>query len=199
MRRAPALALLLALAAGCSGGAGDHGAHDRLARIVLSPLQAPAGTRFVEGVSGFQDLEAFARDAAELAALRRDGFVLGHLALFLPAHRRGPLRAEDPIVQGIAGAFATPFGARRALARFVVDLRERQLPGAVAVPPPAGLGPDAVGLRGRSRTGAAAFVLVWRQDALVLAVSGQGSAANGPVEALAAWVAARARASAPLR
>ena len=39
--------------------------------IVLSAADSPPGTRFVDQVSGFQDIETFAIDADELDALRR--------------------------------------------------------------------------------------------------------------------------------
>ncbi|MGB7805368.1 MAG: hypothetical protein WBM72_07180, partial [Actinomycetota bacterium] len=53
--------------------------------IVLTPADAPPGTGYAEALSGFQDLDAFAKDAQERSDLVDDGFVVGHVSLFGPA------------------------------------------------------------------------------------------------------------------
>jgi hypothetical protein len=65
---------------------------------------APDGTAYVDGVSGFQN-HRFARDATERAHLVDDGFQVGHLALFFPSgHANGgapePLTNRSTIVRG---------------------------------------------------------------------------------------------------
>ena len=62
-------ALAMLLAAGChaDGGTATDSALGPYTRadvdaIVLGPSDAPEGTSYVDGVSGFQDLQAFARD-----------------------------------------------------------------------------------------------------------------------------------------
>ena len=132
VRRSIAAAALVALfAAGCHSGGGPAtpsaapGPYTRadVDAIVLGPDDAPGGTAFVDGASGFQDLQAFARDATERAHLQEDGFQVGHLALFFPSgHANGgapePLTNRSAIVQGIAGLFRDPAGAERSLERY---------------------------------------------------------------------------------
>ena len=48
--------------------------------IVLTPDDAPPGTGYAAALSGFQDLDAFAKDAQERSDLIDDGFVVGHAA-----------------------------------------------------------------------------------------------------------------------
>jgi hypothetical protein len=76
--------------------------------MVLGPSDALEGTSYVDGISGFQDLKASARDQDELVHLQEDGFQIGHLALFFPSgHANGgppePLTNHSEIVQGITG------------------------------------------------------------------------------------------------
>ena len=58
--------------------------------IVLTPDDAPPGTGYAAALSGFQDLDAFAKDAQERSDLIDDGFVVGHVSLFGPAGWSGP-------------------------------------------------------------------------------------------------------------
>ena len=132
VRRSIAAAGLVALfAAGCHSGGGPAtpsaapGPYTRadVDAIVLGPDDAPDGTAYVDGVSGFQDLQAFARDTTERAHLVEDGFQVGHLALFFPSgHANGgapePLTNRSTIVQGITGLFRDPAGAERSLERY---------------------------------------------------------------------------------
>jgi hypothetical protein len=158
--------------------------------IVLSPADAIEGTTYVDGVSGVQDLQVFARDDAELAHLRSDGFELGHLALFFPrdhTNRGVPLTNESVIVQGITGLFHDAAGAERSLDRYVADLRSRQLLDPRDVPSD-GLGDHAIGLLGVSPDGAHVLIFVWRVDNLILAVSGIGPVTEQRVRALAGLV-----------
>jgi hypothetical protein len=144
--------------------------------------------------SGDQDLDAFARDATEKAALSADGFELGSGSLFVPSDRAagGHLTADDPIVQGTIAVFARDDGASASLARFMTDLRERQLTGAQdrdAVR----LGDEAYGLDATNSDGAHVTVLAWRRANLVMAVIGTSFPA-ATVEALARLVDGRAAA-----
>ena len=203
VRRSLAMVALSALvAAGChSADAPSVSAPGRftqadVAAIVLQPSDAPKGTVYVNGASGFQDLTAFARDEVELGHLRDDGFQVGHLSLFLPAsHTNGgapkPLTNHSVIVQGIAGLFHDASGAERSLERYVGDLRSRQLPGASDVPS-AGFGDRAFGLQGTTPDGSRVLMYVWRVDNLVLAVSGSGPLRSTDVRALADLVNGRA-------
>ena len=157
-------ALMALLAAGCHSGddpatpSAAPGPYTRadVDAIVLGPDDAPDGTAYVDGGSGFQDLQAFARDATERAHLVEDGFQVGHLALFFPAgHANGgapePLTNRSTIVQGITGLFRDPAGAERSLERYEQDLRTRQLPDARDVPAD-GLGETSFGLRSEHPT-----------------------------------------------
>ena len=162
--------------------------------IVLSPADAIAGMTYVDGVSGVQDLQAFARDDAELAHLRSDGFEVGHLALFFPSdhtNRGVPLTNDSVIVQGITGLFHDAAGAERSFDRYVADLRSRQLLDPRDVPSD-GLGDHSVGLLGTSPDGAHVLIYVWRVDNLVLAVSGVGPVTQQRVRTLADLVTDRA-------
>jgi hypothetical protein len=203
-RRSVAVAALAFLAAaGCHAGGGSAtqsqpGQFTRadVDAIVLRPSDAPEGTTYVDGVSGFQDLHAFARDAVELAHLQQDGFEVGHLALFLPSGRVDggvpePLTKHSEIVQGITGLFGDGGGAERSLERYVQDLRARQLPDARDVPAE-GLGDASFGLRGKTPDGAHVQIFVWRIGNLILAVSGSGPLDPGEVRALADLLNARA-------
>ncbi|MGZ5297223.1 MAG: hypothetical protein ACXWYT_09905 [Actinomycetota bacterium] len=196
-RRSVAVAALaLSLAAGCHLGGGsatesEPGPYTRadVETIVLGPSDAPKGTSYVDSVSGFQDLRAFARDDVELVHLQEDGFQVGHLALFFPSGRADggapePLTSHSMIVQGITGLFRDADGAERSLERYVQDLRSRQLPGAREVPA-AGLGDTAFGLRGKTPDGARVQMFVWRIGNLILAVSGGGPVDPAEVRALA--------------
>ena len=132
------VALLFAAACHADGGPAtktEPGPYTRadIDAIVLGPSDAPAGTSYVDGVSGFQDLHAFARDDIELTHLQEDGFQIGHLALFFPSdHADGgapePLTNHSEIVHGITGLFRDADGAERSLERYAQDLRTRQLP-----------------------------------------------------------------------
>jgi hypothetical protein len=195
-----ALALAGALASAACGGAWDEAAppgaiaRTDLEAIVLSAADAPTGTAYVAAVSGFQDLRTFARDAEELGDLRRDGFVVGHLALFFPrSHAEGSqtLTARSVIVQGITGLFRTAAGARSALERFVGDLRDRQIPAATQVIT-GPLGDQAFGLTGDTPDGSHVLIFAWRVDNLVLAVSGSGRIAPATVRAIVRSLDARA-------
>ena len=197
VRRSVAAAALVALiAVGCHSGGepatptppGPYTRAD-VDAIVLGPDDAPDGTAYVDGVSGFQDLQAFARDATERAHLVDDGFQVGHLALFFPAgHANGgapePLTNRSTIVQGITGLFRDPAGAERSLERYEEDLRSRQLPDARDIPAD-GLGETSFGLRGKTSDGARVQIYVWRIGNLILAVSGSGPLAPGEVRSLA--------------
>jgi hypothetical protein len=145
--------------------------------IVLISDDAPAGTAYVHGASGFQDLETF--------------------ALFLPASAVGTpgsasrLTIESVIVQGITGLFRSGSGADSALVRYVQDLRDRQIPDADEVRVD-GLGDHAFGLVGETSDGADVLIFAWRVDNLVLAVSGSGAIEDGRVRAIADLVNGRA-------
>lgn len=196
-------ALALLVTAGCRADTGsatenDPGPYTRadVDAIVLGPNDAPRGTSYVDSVSGYQDLRAFARDDVELALLNADGFQVGHLALFFPRGRTDggppePLTNDSKIVQGITGLFRDADGAERSLERYVQDLRSRQLPNARDMPA-AGLGESSFGLRGKTPDGARVQMFVWRIGNLILAVSGSGPVAQGEVRALADEVNARA-------
>jgi hypothetical protein len=167
--------------------------------IVLGPADALKGTAYVDGVSGLQDIQSFARDDTEREHLQADGFRVGHLALFFPRdHADGgaaaPLTNDSVIVQGITGLFRDAGGAERALERYVGDLRSRQLLDARDVPSD-GLGDRAIGLLGTSPDGAHVLIYVWRVDNLVLAVSGVGPVAQVRVRALADLVNGRTSAA----
>lgn len=203
-RRSVAVAALaLLVAAGCHADGGSATESERgpftradVDAIVLGPSDAPEGTSYVDGISGLQDLQAFARDDVELAHLEEDGFQVGHLALFFPSgHADGgaleSLTNHSTIVQGITGLFRDAAGAERALGRYVQDLRARQLPGARDVPA-AGLGETSFGLRGKTPDGARVQMYVWRTGNLILALSATGPVDPAEVRALADLVNARA-------
>jgi len=171
------LAAVLAVAAvACSSGDRTF-TREELPEIVLRADEAPEGTRKVEAVGGEQDLDAFARDAAERAALVRDGFVTGYVSYFAPEAYFDPdehVDEEAISFQVIAGLFEEPVGASSSLRRFMADLRDRQLEGAgeVAVPD---LGEESYGLSGRSPAdGSALIVFLWREANLILVLSGSG-------------------------
>jgi hypothetical protein len=195
-----AIALLVAGTA-CGGSWADPAPEARFARtdletIVLSTDDAPMGTAYVEGVSGFQDLRTFARDAEELGHLREDGFVVGHLALFFPrSHTEGSeaLSTHSVIVQGITGLFRTAAGARSALERFVGDLQDRQIPAATEVLT-GPLGDQSFGFSGETPDGSHVLIFAWRIDNLILAVSGSGPIDPSTVRAIVRSLVARAAA-----
>ena len=155
--------------------------------IVLGPDDAPDGTTYVEDASGFHELDAFARDDVERGHLVDDGFVIGHVALFLPpdsANGDTPLTNDSVIVQGIAGLFHDADGAGSSLERYVEDLRSRQVPGAIDVPAD-GLGDQSFGLRGETPDGAEVQIFAWRIENLLLVISGSGRMTPEQVRGLA--------------
>jgi hypothetical protein len=191
-----AVAALALFTVGChsdggSSTASEPGPYTRadVDAIVLGPNDAPEGTSYVDGVSGFQDLKAFARDDVELGHLQEDGFQIGHLALFFPnGHADGgapePLTNRSIIVQGITGLFGDADGAERSLERYVQDLRTRQLPDAHVIPAD-GLGDRSFGLQGTTPDGARVRMYVWRTGNLILAVSASGPVGPGEIRSLA--------------
>jgi hypothetical protein len=201
-RRPIAVTAFVLIATACHSGDGvrttsSPGPFTRpdLGAIVLGPTDAPQGTSYVAGASGFQDLRAFARDAVELGHLREDGFEIGHLALFFPNGHIGggasqPLTNRSKIVQGITGLFRDARGAERSFERYVEDLRSRQLPEAEVVPT-SGLGDAGFGLRGTTPDGARVQMYVWRTGNLILAVSVSGPVGPGEVRSIADLLDAR--------
>ncbi len=185
-------AALAVVAIACSATEDGSFTTEQVPGIVLRSDEAPAGTRKVAGVGGEQDLDAFARDAAERAALVQDGFVSGYVAYFAPEAYFDPeaLVGDDAIsFQVVAGVFEAPAGASSSLRRFLGDLRTRQLEGATEVPVP-GLGDESYGVSGRSPAdGSALLVYLWRRANLILVLSG-----SGPVKTEAMLAAARAMA-----
>jgi hypothetical protein len=161
--------------------------------IVLRASDAPDGTGYAQRFSGFQDLDAFARDAQERTDLIEDGFVVGHLALFGPAGWTGPgsgeLPLDAPFAQGITGLFETADGADTAYRRFGEDLRTRQFERVRDLPAPL-LGQESFALEGTSG-GSHLVIYVWREDNLILAVSGSGVLDTRDVASLAELVRRR--------
>ncbi len=193
------VAFLLGAVACSSSGPPPHGrfTRARLDAIVLGPSDAPSGTTYVDSASGFDEVQAFARDARELRFLQRDGFEVGHVALFFPSDHvntsggTSPLTNDSVIVQGIAGLFHDADGAERSLERYLGDLRNRQIPGAKDIPSD-GLGDRAFGLQGTTPDGAHLLVYLWRVDNLILVVSGAGPILSTEVRGLADLVDGRA-------
>jgi hypothetical protein len=196
------LALLALSTTTCRSGAVEPVTPGRITRadldaIVLQPADAPLATAYVDGASGFKTLQSFARDDEELGHLKEDGFLAGHVVLFLPADRvnangpTAPLTNNSIIVQGIAGLFHDADGADRSLERYVEDLRTRQVPDADEIAAD-GLGDRSVALRGATPDGSRVLLFVWRVDNVILVVSGSGPLPAEEVRALADLVDARA-------
>jgi hypothetical protein len=187
-------ALALAVLAACSSPPASAARYqpDDLRGIELAPSDAPSGLSYVPAFSGDQDLDAFARDANEKAALTADGFELGNGSLFVPSARAGGghLTPADPIVQGTVAVFARDDGASSSLTRFLNDLRERQFTGARDRDAVA-LGDEAYRLDATNHDGAPVTVLAWRRANLVMVVIGT-SFPPSSVEALARLVDGRA-------
>jgi hypothetical protein len=176
-------------------GAGARFTRDDLDAIVLMPADAPDGTEYAGAVSGFQDLDAFAADADEAAALREDGFVVGHLALFAPlGHAEpgqgDPLPLDAPFAQGITGLFDSGDGASDALHRFTARVRTQQMQG-TTTPQPLAFGDESFAIEGNV-DGSHVVLFAWRDGNLVLALSGSGSVPSAAVRSLAALVQDRA-------
>jgi hypothetical protein len=182
------LVLVVATAASCGGGEEAITPED-LPRIVLQANEAPPGTAKAAQVGGAQDLDAFARDAAEREALVADGFVQGYVVYFAPSEFFDPqvdVGPEAVSVQVIAGLFEESDGAASSLARFLDDLRNRQLSGSADVAPPT-LGDEAFGLEGAAASdGSPMLLYAWRVENLILV-----TAASGPIDAADLEVAAR--------
>jgi hypothetical protein len=180
---------------GSGSGAGGEFSRDDLDSIVLMPADAPEGTEYSSAVSGFQDLEAFAADANEAAALREDGFVVGHLALFAPeGHAEpgqgSPLPLDAPFAQEITGLFASGEGASDALHRFTARVRTQQMPDAIS-PEALAYGDESFAIEG-DVDGSHVVLYAWRDGNLVLALSGVGSLPSQTLRSLAELVQDRA-------
>jgi hypothetical protein len=179
------------------GGAGARFTRGDLDAIVLMPADAPEGTEYSGTVSGFQDLEAFAADTNEAAALREDGFIVGHLALFAPqGHTEpgqgAPLPLDAPFAQEITGLFDTSDGASDALHRFTSRIRTQQMQ-AATTPEALAFGDESFAIEG-DVAGSHVVLYAWRDGNLVLALSGSGSMPSESVRSLAALVQDRATA-----
>ena len=209
----PAAALAIAaLLAGCTAGDADEVAGGRplpspassfvvpspilsprpftredLSRIVPGRSEAPAGTEFAPQYSVDQTIDEFASDDEELTALRVDGFVLGHISLFVPEglldHDAPPVEPGQVFVQGIAGLFETDVGAEASLRRYISNLRAFQLVREARIPAE-GLGDSSEGLRGRA-DGELVTIYAWRSANLLLVLSGSGEIPPQDVRALA--------------
>ncbi len=192
-RRSLVLALAIGAALGaCSGGGGFT--EEDLPRIVLQADEAPEATARAAQVSGAQPLEDFARDAAELEALRADGFRAAYVAYFPPTSFFEQEEApDDPIaLQAIAVLFEGPDGASSTMNRFAGDVRDRQLRDATDLPAE-GLGEESFGLQGRAASdGSPLVAYIWRVRNLVLVLSGSGPLQPDEVAALAEKMDARA-------
>jgi hypothetical protein len=158
-----------------------------LAAITLGRRDAPAGTEFAPQYSVDQDIDQFASDGEELAALRQDRFVAGHTALFVPRGQLDdavlPAEHGAVFVQAIVGVFETPEGADATLMRYVANLRASQLTDEVRIDAE-GLGASSEGLRGIA-DGERVTVYAWRTANLVVIASGSGTMAVADVRALA--------------
>ena len=186
------MALFAVALAACSSSPAPRYEPADLHAIELRAADAPDGLGYVRRYSGDQALDAFARDDQERSVLASDGFELGSGALFLPADRvaNGDLDVRDPIVQGTVAVFSRDDGASASLARYLADLRERQLqplPSLDAEP----LGDEAYRIDALNGDGATVTVIGWRRANLVLVVMGT-SFAPSSVVALARLVDARA-------
>jgi hypothetical protein len=181
------LGVLVALVAACGYGTPAEFTAADLPRIVLHADEAPPGTRIAD-LGGPRHLGGFAHDAAERAALRRDGFVAGYVVFFPPLSyfRHLPHADTDVAYQVIAGVFGDDDGASASLNRYVADLRTRQMEGVSDLSAP-GLGDDAFALVGFAVSdGSPLRVYAWRVRNLLLAL-----VASGPVDAGEALALAR--------
>lgn len=197
MHAAPVAGAILLCAVACGPAPPDTIRRGDLARIVLARGDAPDGTVYLATVSGPSDLASFARDEPELERLRDEGFVAGHLSLFVLPDRSSPegsLAEGQRVVQQVAGLFRRPGGADSAMLRFVDDLRVRQLPDAEVVDARR-LGDRSVGLAGLTPDGAPIRMFVWRERNLILFVSVVGDMPAGDVRALADELQGRADAA----
>jgi hypothetical protein len=190
------VALLVILLAACtstptSSPAPIYGPQD-LHAIELRAGDAPRGLAIVPRFSRDQGLNAFARDDQERAALSADGFERGSGAVFVPRDRvsGGTLRVGDPIVQGTVAVFSRDDGASDALARYLQDLRGRQLRAtSTGVVRP--IGDETYLVNGLNSDGAHVTVIAWRRANLVLVMIGT-SLSPAAVVSLAQLVDARA-------
>jgi hypothetical protein len=185
--RTLAAALLAVLVSGCGYGTPPSFTRTDLPRIVLHADEAPPGTR-IASLGGPRALGAFAHDAPERAALRRDGFVSGYVVFFPPTSyfRHEPHADTDIAFQVIAGLFEDAEGANASLTRYVADLRSRQMEGVSEVPATS-LGDDGVGLVGFAVSdGSPLRVYAWDVRNLLLVL-----VASGPVDATEALALAR--------
>jgi hypothetical protein len=158
-----------------------------LAAVVLGRTDAPAGTAFAPQYSVDETIDEFASDDEELTSLRVDGFVTGHVTLFVPPAQldvgAGPVEPGQVFVQEIGGLFETAPGADSSLRRYVSNLRAFQLRRDVRISS-GGLGDSSEGLRG-TIDGEAVTIYAWRTANLLFVVSGSGSIPSGDVRALA--------------
>jgi hypothetical protein len=165
-----------------------------LPAVSLGRGDAPTGTEFAPQYSVDETIDQFASDAEELTALRVDGFVSGHVTLFVPpaqvADDTAPVEPGQVFVQEIAGLFETAPGADSSLRRYVSNLRAFDLRRDVRISA-TGLGASSEGLRG-TIGGDAVTIYAWRTANLLLVVSGSGSIPSHDVRALADLMQRRA-------
>lgn len=193
--RRPLALVAVVLVAACARSSDDaRFAAEDLPRILLRADEAPDGTRAEATLGGARDLDAFARDGAERRALADDGFVSAYVVYFPPeSYFRGEPHAEtDVAFQAIAGLFDDADGAGSSLARYVEDLRTRQIDGATDVSG-AGLGDEAFGLTGAAASdGSFLRIYAWRASNLILVLVASGPVAEDQALALARRMDGRA-------
>jgi hypothetical protein len=193
-QRILAVAIVVVTASACASG-GDALEREDLPVIILQADEAPEGTRKVADVGGEQDLDVFARDATERAALVEDGFLAGYVVYFAPEASFAPGgSADDDAVafQAIAGLFRDADGASSSLHRYLDDLRTRQIESVVTLEA-VDVGEESFGLRGRAPAdGSPLLVYLFRVRNVILVVSGSGPVDEAAVAAAAEAMAARA-------
>ena len=154
---------------------------DDLPDLVLNEGDAPRGTTFVSGESGFLPVERFAEDETEAQALRDAGFIEGYVTIFFDPELFGEdaLNPTSSLAFSFAAVFETIEGAAQGLQVVADDVRADGQD--LQDYPTDGLGEESVGLYGvLEPDDPPGFLFAWRvgNAIQILVVEGAPGALN---------------------
>jgi hypothetical protein len=180
MRRARCLIAIATVAlAGCSA---THFTEKDLHRLVLQKKDAPVGTEYIDGSSGFKSLDEYAKtDTVKRTQLEDAGFITSYFSFFLSPNfyqgTEGRISPQGSIADSFALLFKTPEGAIAGL-QTVEEAVRRDGKDLIDVPADT-LGEEAFGLKGRLDVHLPpGFLFAWREGNAVLGLVAAGAPDN---------------------
>jgi len=164
-----------------------------LKRLVLQKPDAPQGTVYVEGSSGYRSLEQYTKDDDHKRIAMTDaGFVTSYFSFFLSPHfysrtRNGEISSSGSLADSFAMIFKTASGASKGLK--IIEEAVRRDGRDLLDRPADGLGEESFGLSGTLQAGyPPGYLYAWTVNNAVfglIAAGAQGNINENAVRALA--------------